>query len=148
MAPYLLPWMRLGARQFDLALASGRVIRARLARAAECDVRALAPADRAEFTRMVSEKAYAGTESGQAAALAMLAWQAELGRVWLRMLAAPWAGMGASPLHMGQTLARVAATVSARHAPRMLGRALAPIARRAHANDRRLARLRRTRSQR
>lgn len=147
MAPYLA-WTRLGARQFDLALASGRVVQARLARAAASDLRPLAPDDRAEFTRMFSEKIAAGAESSQAAAIAILAWQVELGQAWLRMLGTPWLLVGASPVGAWQKAARAALTVTASHAPRMLGSALAPIARRAHANDRRLARIGRTRSKR
>ncbi len=139
-----LPYARLATRQFQLGLASARVIQTRLARAAAYDPRALAPRDRAELTRMVTEKVFAGAESGQAWGLGILAWQASLARAWVGMFAAPWLGVGSSPLQVWQRAMQTGAVVTRRHAPRIVSRALTPIARRAHANDRRLARATRT----
>ena len=146
MPPHLA-WARLGARQLDLAFASARVINTRLARAAACDLRALAPADRAEFSRMVTEKIAAGAESGQAATLGMLAWQVGLIRAGIGMTSTPW-WLNATPVAIWWKAISTFLALTTRHAPRVATRALAPIARRAHANDRRLARTGRPRAHR
>lgn len=139
-------WSRLALRAGALALASQRVIGARVTRAAVATPVALSPRDQAEFTGMVVEKYAAATEAMQAAGLVAFRVQSQLAAAWMQALTRPWFVAGASGQAVamsphGMRSAQSLATAWMAAWPRMLAAGMAPVARRAHANDRRLARL-------
>jgi hypothetical protein len=150
-------WPRLAVDYAELAGASQRVIDARLRRAARCAGGRFTARDHVEFSGMVTEKFFALVESTQAMALAMATLQSQAVQAGLRTWLWPWLGWGGlpaprlparwpAPLLAGapwrpDAHARRVASRNASIWARVAAAGLAPIARRAHANDRRLRRV-------
>lgn len=142
-----LQWTRLAMRYGAMALASQRVIDHRVTRAAASTPGAMSARDQAEFTGMVTEKYFAAAEAMQASGLALASLQTRLASSWIQAMSRPWftvapggKGLVMSP-HALRSARRGAAMLGAAM-PGVVAAGLAPVARRAHANDRRLGRRR------
>ncbi|MEO5699742.1 MAG: hypothetical protein ABIS17_17300 [Casimicrobiaceae bacterium] len=142
-----IQWTRLAMRYGAMALASQRVIDHRLARAAASTPGAMSRRDQAEFTGMVTEKVFAAAEAMQASGLAVASFQARLAAAWMQSMTRPWfavapGGTGFVPTPHALRATRTATSMFTAALPGMMAAGLAPVARRAHANDRRLGRSR------
>ncbi|MEP7207505.1 MAG: hypothetical protein ABI920_11240 [Casimicrobiaceae bacterium] len=142
-----MQWTRLAMRYGAMALASQRVIDHRLARAAASTPGAMSSRDQAEFTGMFTEKIFAAAEAMQASGLAVASFQTRLASAWVRSMMRPWfavapGGAGFVPTAHALRAARTTTSMFTAALPGVMAAGLAPVARRAHANDRRLGRRR------